>query len=292
MMGAPITLSALEAAAKWERQTNTNVEDEPMKITLFAVGLALAVPFVAAAQSQDDWCRDNNRDRDRGWFCEVREMTISPNMDPIRVDAGPNGGIRVEGWDQNEIQIVVRVSAWARDDDAARDMVRDVEIRTDGGQISSHGPQTGRRESWSASYRLMVPRSSNMDLETVNGGVSIDGVTGRLEFNTTNGGVSLDDVHGDVRGRTTNGGLEIRLTGSEWQGLGLDVTTTNGGVNLMVPRGYNARLETGTVNGGMSIDFPITIQGRIGRDISTDLGNGGKLIRVRSTNGGVDIQQN
>ena len=263
-----------------------------MKITLFAVGLALAVPFVAAPQSQDDWCRDRNRDRDRSWFCEVREMTISPNMDPIRVDAGPNGGIRVEGWDQNETQIVVRVSAWARDDDAARDMVRDVEIRTDGGRISSHGPRTGRRESWSASYRIMVPRSSNLDLETVNGGVSIDGVTGRLEFNTTNGGVSLDDVHGDVRGRTTNGGLEIRLTGSEWQGLGLDVTTTNGGINLMVPRGYNARLETGTVNGGMSIDFPITIQGRIGRDISTDLGNGGKLIRVRSTNGGVDIRRN
>ncbi len=138
----------------------------------------------------------------------------------------------------------------------------------------------------------MVPKSSNMDLETNNGGVSIDGVTGRLEFNTTNGGIRLDDVHGDVRGRTTNGGLDIRLTGSEWQGRGLDVTTTNGGIDLMVPRGYNARLETGTVNGGMRIDFPITVQGRIGRDISTDLGDGGTLIRVRTTNGGVDIRQN
>jgi hypothetical protein len=250
-----------------------------MKITLFAVGLTLAVPLVAAAQSQDDWCRDNDRDRDRGWFCEVREMTISPNMDPIR-------------WNQNEIQIVVRVSAWAQDDDAARDIVRNIDIQTDGGRISSDGPRTERRASWSASFRLMVPRSSNMDLETVNGGVSIEGVTGRLEFNTANGAINLDDVHGDVRGRTLNGGLKIRLTGSEWQGQGLDVTTTNGGIDLMVPSGYNARLEAGTVNGGMSIDFPITVQGRIGRDISTDLGNGGKLIRVRSTNGGVDIRQN
>jgi DUF4097 and DUF4098 domain-containing protein YvlB len=264
-------------------------------LTLVAV-LALGFPsarlpdFPAAVQ--DDWCRDNNGDRDRGWFCEVREMTISSNMDPIRVDAGPNGGIRVEGWDQNEIRIAVRVSAWARDDEAARVMVSEVEIRTDGGRISSDGPRTERRESWSASFRLMVPRSSNMDLETNNGGVSINGVTGRLEFNTTNGAIRLDDVHGDVRGRTTNGGLDIRLTGSEWQGRGLDVTTTNGGVDLTVPRVYNARLETGTVNGGMRIDFPITVQGRIGRNISTDLGNGGTLIRVRTTNGGVDIRHN
>lgn len=264
-------------------------------LTLVAV-LALGFPsarlpdFPAAVQ--DDWCRDNNGDRDRGWFCEVREMTISSNMDPIRVDAGPNGGIRVEGWDQNEIRIAVRVSAWARDDEAARVMVSEVEIRTDGGRISSDGPRTERRESWSASFRLMVPRSSNLDLETNNGGVSINGVTGRLEFNTTNGAIRLDDVHGDVRGRTTNGGLDIRLTGSEWQGRGLDVTTTNGGVDLTVPRVYNARLETGTVNGGMRIDFPITVQGRIGRNISTDLGNGGTLIRVRTTNGGVDIRHN
>ena len=219
-------------------------------------------------------------------------MTISPNGDPIRVDAGPNGGIRVEGWDRNEIRIVARVSAWAEDDAAARSMAREVEIQTEGGRISSNGPPTERRESWSASFRLMVPRSSNMDLETNNGGVSIEGVTGQLEFNTTNGGIELDDVHGDVRGRTQNGGLDIRLTGSEWQGAGLDVTTTNGGIDLRVPRGYNARLETGTVNGGMHIDFPVTVQGRVGRDISTDLGDGGKLIRVRTTNGGVDIRQN
>jgi len=266
-----------------------------MKTLALVAILALGFPssrIPVFPSVQDDWCRDKNRDRDRGWFCEVREMTIPSNMDPITVDAGPNGGIRVEGWDLNEIRVAVKVSAWARDDEAARDMVGEVEILTDGGRIGSDGPRTEQRESWSASFRLMVPRSSNMDLETNNGGVSIDGVTGRLEFNTTNGGIRLDDVHGDVRGRTTNGGLDIRLTGSEWQGQGLDVTTTNGGIDLKVPRGYNARLETGTVNGGMSIDFPITVQGKIGRNISTDLGNGGKLIRVRTTNGGVDIKQN
>ena len=69
----------------------------------------------------------------------------------------------------------------------------------------------------------------------------------------------------------------------------MDVETTNGGVELVVPEGFNADLETGTVNGGIDIDFPITVQGRIGRRINTTLGAGGPLVRVMTTNGGVTI---
>jgi hypothetical protein len=36
----------------------------------------------------------------------------------------------------------------------------------------------------------------------------------------------------DVRGRTTNGGVNVQLNGNTWKGVGLNVETTNGGVNL------------------------------------------------------------
>ena len=259
---------------------------------LVSSGYRISPEVPGVPSVQDDWCRDwDDRDRDRGWFCEVRELTMSADMDPIRVDAGPNGGIRVNGWERNEIRVRARVSAHARDDEAAQDLARQVEVVTGGSRIQSDGPDTDRRESWSVSFELFVPTSSNLDLDTRNGGVAIDGVAGRLRFNTTNGGIRLEDVAGDVNGSTRNGGLDIRLTGSEWQGTGLDVRTTNGGIELSMPHGYNARLETGTVNGGMSIDFPVTVQGRIGRELSTDIGRGGKMIRVKTTNGGVTIRK-
>jgi hypothetical protein len=65
----------------------------------------------------------------------------------------------------------------------------------------------------------------------------------------------------------------------------------NGGVSLTIPRGYNGRLETGTTNGGMRVDFPITVQGMIGRRIQTQLGTGGPLVRAVTTNGGVRISE-
>jgi DUF4097 and DUF4098 domain-containing protein YvlB len=116
-------------------------------------------------------------------------------------------------------------------------------------------------------------------------------VEGTMSFRATNGGINLDQVGGDIRAETTNGGVNARLSGSTWKGRGLDLETTNGGVSLAIPRGYNARLETGTVNGGMNIDFPITVQGRIGKHFETQLGSGGPLVRVVTTNGGVKISQ-
>jgi DUF4097 and DUF4098 domain-containing protein YvlB len=94
---------------------------------------------------------------------------------------------------------------------------------------------------------------------------------------------------GDVDGRTTNGGVTVDLEGATWQGSGLDVQTTNGGVHLAIPAQYSAHLETGTVNGSLKIDFPVTVQGTIGRSLSTDLGSGGPTLRVSTSNGGVKI---
>ena len=62
-------------------------------------------------------------------------------------------------------------------------------------------------------------------------------------------------------------------------------------MRLRVPENYSARLETGTVNGGIDIDFPVTVTGRIGREFSTTLGGGGPLVRAETTNGQVRISR-
>jgi DUF4097 and DUF4098 domain-containing protein YvlB len=93
-----------------------------------------------------------------------------------------------------------------------------------------------------------------------------------------------------VHGETTNGGVNVELSGDRWDGEELNVRTTNGGVNVSLPDNYSAHLETGTVNGNISVDFPITVQGRITRELSVNLGSGGPTIRAMTTNGGVRVR--
>jgi len=101
----------------------------------------------------------------------------------------------------------------------------------------------------------------------------------------------LRRVGGNVHGGTTNGGLVVELNGDRWDGEALDVKTTNGGITMSVPENYSAHLETGTVNGNVSVDFPVTVQGRITRELSVNLGSGGATVRALTTNGGVKLRR-
>jgi hypothetical protein len=233
-----------------------------------------------------DWSND-----DYEQFCEVRDQTMGAG--PLMVDAGQNGGIQVEGWDRNEIRVQSIVRANARTQARAKELASAVQIQTGGGRVSPNGPDTDRREWWSVSFRINVPRKNDLDLTARNGGITIAGVAGNLRFDTTNGGVRLTDLAGNVRGSTNNGGVTVALAGRGWEGDGIDVSTTNGGVTLSIPEGYNAQLEARTMNGGFRTDYPLTITGELNmrRGINTTLGSGGAPVRVRTTNGGVKIDR-
>jgi len=260
-------------------------------LLLALVAIALATPAFAQRSSRewekdcDDWGNDWGEK-----FCEVREYTLKPSGS-LRIDANPNGGIAVIAWDKNEVKVVARLSAWARTMDEAKDIASQVKVETSETEIRSLGPNLRNRRGWSVTYEIWAPAKTDLRLSSTNGGLDVEGIRGRLELETTNGGISLQAVAGDVRAETTNGGITVDLEGRRWDGTGLDARTTNGGVKLLVPDGFNADLEAATTNGGMDFEFPVTISGRLNRRISTKLGDGGPPIRLETTNGGVTVRR-
>lgn len=246
---------------------------------------AQAVPTRVVEDAPCHWGGDDDTDR----YCEEREYTLDARSE-LSVDAGQNGGITVAGWDRNEVRLVAKIQATSRDGDA-RDLADEIEIRT-GATIEADGPQTwGRRGGWSTSFELMVPRATELRLRASNGGIRLAELTGEVNAATTNGGIHLVGSAGRVEGETTNGGLHLELTGDRWTGGGVDLRTTNGGVEITVPDEYSADLEIATVNGGMRLDIPVMVQGRLDRRIRTQLGGGGALIRATTTNGGVVVRR-
>lgn len=275
-----------------------------MRKTFLTAPLALAAmaftlaPLGAGVAQQPDSSRAarflrncDYRNDDRENFCEVRDVTLRAPARSLFVDGRDNGGVNFYGWDRNDVLVRALIQASADSRAEAQALAKDIRIETDGDRVRADGPASRRYSHWSVTYEVWVPRKTNLEADTHNGGVRVQGVEGRMELRAVNGGISLSDVAGDVRAATTNGGVQAYLSGTTWRGAGLDLETTNGGVTLEIPRGFNAELETGTVNGGMNIDFPITVQGTIGRRITTKLGNGGPRVRATTTNGGVRIRE-
>lgn len=242
------------------------------------------------------FCGNNNwSSGDKVSVSDLREMTVA-STGSIEVDAGKNGGINVKGEDRSDVLIRACVQAWGVSDEAARAAVAGVSIST-GSSIKGDGPADG---NWSVSFEIRVPRNTNTSLTANNGGISLSNLDGKAEFSTKNGGVNVSNLSGDVVGKTMNGGVNVSLSGTSWRGRGLDVQTTNGGVNLTLPENYAASVETGTVNGGYKSDIPalsITTEEIKGdgyyrtrsKRIQTNLNGGGAPIKVITTNGGVKI---
>ena len=237
-------------------------------------------------------CREDNWYNDRlVGNCEIREQTLALSGGAIAIDGRQNGGVSVKGWDQNQVLVRARVQTGAPTAGEAQELSQQIRIETSGAKIFASGPENRKDFNWNVSYEVFVPRRADLSLETHNGGIAIADVNGRIDFTALNGGVVLKRVGGTVRGSTTNGGLVIELTGDRWDGESLDVSTTNGGVIMSVPENYSANLQTGTVNGSVSVDFPVTVQGRINKQIALNLGSGGAMVKAMTTNGGVHLKR-
>lgn len=256
----------------------------------FIVTTVAAQDKAEAKTKYKEFCSNNNYSNgDRVSSSDTREITVAATGS-LAVDGGQNGGVRVIGANRNDVQVRACIQTWGKTDEAAKALAADIRIETAG---TIKAVSSSAENNWSVSYEISAPRATSLNLKAHNGGISIAGIEGNLEFETMNGGVTLKDVAGNVKGRTTNGGVMVALAGNRWNGGGLDVQTTNGGVMLSVPENFAAHIETGTVNGGFKSDFAALNVDRTERwkpaRISADLNGGGPTVRVITTNGGVQI---
>ncbi len=212
-----------------------------MKAGLKLILLAALAASAALAQMQDNrekrlTCENNNNRGDRARYCEIREQSLAA-AGRLSVDAGPNGGATIKGWLQNDVLVRSRVEASADNDSQARSYAAQVRVDAAAGQVRAEGPAAADNSSWSVSYEIFVPQTTDLTLNTHNGGIVISDVRGRIEFNATNGGVHLQRVAGDVSGSTVNGGVVVDLAGKQ---LGGPPT-----------RGHDAEWRRGSLHAGI-----------------------------------------
>ena len=263
---------------------------------LIVVAALIPTNRAIAQRSDSEWvddCRRNGGDgygRRKAW-CEVREMRVRAPSGTLSMDGLVNGGVSVTGWNHDSLVVRTRIRITARSQSGAKEIASRIRTVVNGSTVEVEGPRNTDDDQWSASLIAMVPRQTDLRLGTSNGPVTVEQVTGDIEARTSNGPMTLRDLGGSVRARTTNGPLTISLSGTKWDGSGLDARTTNGPLTISVPDNYNARLEAGTTNGPVNLGFPITVVGRITRDIATDLGTGGATIRATTTNGPLTIRR-
>jgi len=138
-------------------------------------------------------------------------------------------------------------------------------------------------------YTVKVPAGAEVHLTTVNGGIEVNGMKGRVFAETTNGGVETRGITGQLEATTTNGGLDIEMAAIPEGGVKLECT--NGGIKVRLPRDGKATISASVANGGISSgDLSIDVTGENSRRrLEGRLNGGGPRVQIEGTNGGITL---
>jgi hypothetical protein len=238
------------------------------------------------------------------------EDVVSPPATPsgLSVRGFRNGGLYASGSGAGDYAVKLCKFAAGRTAGEAQAVLDAVTLGEQGGVVRVNGPD--ERSNWTAHLIVLTPENARVELETLNGPLSVSGVTGRITARATNGPVavkgssgeirieaqngpvSLSETSGDVRAVANNGPLAVALSGGSWQGAGLDGRANNGPLSLRVPDGYQSGVAV-----EMSRHSPLNCRGaictgavRLGGDSGTlRLGSDPAQVRLSAHNGPVSI---
>jgi len=296
-----------------------------MKKTILLLHVVLAIAAVSVlVHAQGRRNRSVNRNGNGGPVTNCGDIGITFDREPALTEETElslrtsqvtmlkpqmtNGGIYINGWDRNEYSVKTCKAVPKDDPDAAATLREITTVSNGSGQLTVNGP-AGR--DWMANLIIMVPRLTNMEVETRNGPVQLRDMAGVIRLTATNGPLDLSNVGGVVEANTTNGPISSRggsgdqkvsavngpvhveLSGRQWDGPGLQVSTRNGPLSLSVPDGYVSAITAQT-----SERSPVNCSARLcagatrsnGSPVVIRIGSGEPVVRVSTSNGPLSIQ--
>ena len=138
------------------------------------------------------------------------------------------------------------------------------------------------------------------------GSIRAEGVAGEFTASTGSGGIFMSQTApGDVKVSTGSGGMELtgiagalkasagsgRITVDGRQEGDWKIDAGSGSVRVNLPADAAFTLDAETGSGGIEIDHPVTVMGKVSkRHLHGDVRGGGHLLRVDTGSGGVRIQ--
>ncbi len=208
-----------------------------------------------------------------------------------------NGKIDVEPAAGSSVEVVAEKSARAASAEAAKEALGRIEIQESASptnvriatKLQRGGGGLFNGSNQQVHYVVKVPAALEVRFSTVNGGIELTGLKGRITAEATNGGVKAHDVSGAIDATTTNGGVEVEL--SQVAEPGVKLGCTNGGIELKLPSDAKATISARITNGGINTNgINIETVGEASRRrLEGRMNGGGPRIDLEGTNGGIRI---
>jgi DUF4097 and DUF4098 domain-containing protein YvlB len=179
------------------------------------------------------------------------------------------------------------------------------EVSQDGDVITVNAEIEGSWSNVRTNLTITVPTKTDVELETSNGSVELEGVEGSGSLETSNGKIALENAKGDFRLRSSNGKLEmqdvtgevdadtsngsISYNGEITAGGDNRLISSNGSIDVVLQGTPSVSLDASTSNGNIDCDLEISATTTGDKHLVGTIGDGEADLRIQTSNGDVSI---
>jgi hypothetical protein len=163
------------------------------------------------------------------------EARRSASADALVEIENPAGSVRVIGWDRGEVMVTGDLGNGATGLDF-----------TGSGSRIRVGVDTERNpHGVTSSLEVHVPAKSRLQIESFNGSITVEGVSGTVSAETVNGSITVGGQAREISAESVNGAVQVSGASTHTK-----AESVNGSVSV---RGASGDLDASTVNGRLEI---------------------------------------
>jgi hypothetical protein len=241
-----------------------------------AVFAAALVAFAAAA---------------RGATETIEKAYSLQGVDRVRVE-NVNGRVDLTAWDRDYVRVTAVKSGTpsALENTLIRVTQPGAEIKIETVALRHEHLFSflfGRNRLAKVEYQILLPATTVVRLETVNGSVDVDGRQAETRAETVNGSVHLRGIRGVVHAETVNGRISLEREGDAQDTF---LETVNGSIEAEFPAVASIRYHLSSINGRLEAgDREARGHAFGGRKLEGEFNGGRFEVKAETVNGSVRI---
>jgi hypothetical protein len=216
-----------------------------------------------------------------------------------------NGNINVCSWDRDEIEVEA-----IKQSNVFTSFLKEpgIDVLTGNELIVRTLYSSSLSEAVPVQYRITVPKGVLVTrVETSNGKINVEGVSGDVDANTSTGEIQIHKVNGFVKAVTSNGKIDITEVGGLYEARNdrgdisveipairdnLEIRSSNGSIIVSFAPNITGQLEASTSNGNITYtDLPLTVSELSKTRMTGKLGDSSNRINIKTSRGSITLKK-
>ncbi len=234
-----------------------------------------------------------------GWWPRVEYKKINKLDAPLAPGSilaleNEVGSITIDGQDVVNCDITAAITVKAPTEEEAKELAEQIKIELEQNgntlTVKTTKPRKKRRRSISISFKIIAPKQTALQISSDVGEILISNITENIKAQTDVGKISCKEISGDIDLRVDVGKVNVVYSKTASAACNVTIKTDVGSIDITTPPECSAVVQANTDVGSITTDMPLTIKGRVGKNLQGTIGDGEGKLYLKTDVGSIRIR--